>query len=179
MTPLAVSPCDGRNLTQMLYTVSRLEEADQKSVITNNKKEGASYFEHTIILEMFENRVQASWVGYLLLGIVIASGSAFVPLGVSLEVSDPLLKVLWRVQTLLPFIAPLGLLQVYYAQRDELFKPSDALLNPKNLFNLVIAAFAISFQQYCAIYAGKYTLMSHSVILVNLSGPVIVGYRLY
>jgi hypothetical protein len=26
-------------------------------VITNNKKEGASYFEHTVILEMFENRV--------------------------------------------------------------------------------------------------------------------------
>ena len=31
---------------------------------------------------------------------------------------------------------------------------------------------------YCAIYAGKYTLMSHSVIFVNLSGPVIVGWRL-
>lgn len=44
--------------------------------------------------------------------------------------------------------------------------------------NLVIAAFAISFQQYCAIFAGKYTLMSHSVIFVNLSGPVIVGWRL-
>ena len=49
----------------------------------------------------------------------------------------------------------------------------------KNLSNLVIAAFAISLQQFCAIYAGKYTLMSHSVIFVNLSGPVIVGWRLF
>ncbi len=47
-----------------------------------------------------------------------------------------------------------------------------------NLINIIIAAFAISLQQYCAIFAGKYTLMSHSVIFVNLSGPVIVGWRL-
>lgn len=47
-----------------------------------------------------------------------------------------------------------------------------------NLINIIIAALAISLYQYCAIFAGKYTLMSHSVIFVNLSGPVIVGWRL-
>ncbi len=47
-----------------------------------------------------------------------------------------------------------------------------------NLYNIIVAAFAISLQQFCAIFAGKYTLMSHSVIFVNLSGPVIVGWRL-
>ena len=31
---------------------------------------------------------------------------------------------------------------------------------------------------FCAIYSGKYTLMSHSVIFVNLSSPVIVAYKM-
>jgi hypothetical protein len=53
-----------------------------------------------------------------------------------------------------------------------------AIKDRSNLLNITIAALAISLQQFCAIFAGKYTLMSHSVIFVNLSGPVIVGWRL-
>jgi hypothetical protein len=53
-----------------------------------------------------------------------------------------------------------------------------ALKDSRNIKNLIIAAFAISLQQFCAIFAGKYTLISHSVIFVNLSGPVIVGWRM-
>ena len=60
---------------------------------------------------MYENRVGASpnlWIGYLLVGLVIASGSAFVPLGVALDVANPMLKVSWRVTGLLPFLSVIG-----------------------------------------------------------------------
>ena len=77
---------------------------------------------------------------------------------------------------MLPFIAILGLLQAYKHRRE--FNMIACIKDRKNLLNIIIAAFAISLQQFCAIFAGKYTLMSHSVIFVNLSGPVIVGWRL-
>ncbi|TNV80073.1 hypothetical protein FGO68_gene16966 [Halteria grandinella] len=157
--------------------VSRLDENERVSVL-HRHKEARSQFEQTTILEIYENRAGVSpnrWFGYVLLAMVIASGAAFVPLGVSLDVSNPMLKVSWRVSTMLPFISLLGLWQAFSTPN---FDPKKALLNPKTLQNLIIAAMAISLQQYCAIFAGKYTLMSHSVIMVNLSGPVIVGWRL-
>ena len=129
---------------------------------------------------MYENRVKAEgtrlWIGYLLLSTVILSGAAFVPLGVNLDLQNPMLKVSWRVTGMLPFIAILGLLQAYKHRRE--FNMTACIKDRKNLLNIIIAAFAISLQQFCAIFAGKYTLMSHSVIFVNLSGPVIVGWRL-
>jgi hypothetical protein len=53
------------------------------------------------------------WLGYLLVGMVIASGAAFVPLGVALDVANPMLKVSWRVIGLLPFLAIIGFAQAY------------------------------------------------------------------
>lgn len=76
-----------------------------------NRKADRSFFEQTTILEIYENRIGANpdgWIGYVLVAMVIASGSAFVPLGVSLDVANPMLKVLWRVQTMIPFLAVLG-----------------------------------------------------------------------
>ena len=51
------------------------------------------------------------WIGYILVGIVIFSGAAFVPLGVALDVDDPLLKVSWRISSLLPFLSIFGVIQ--------------------------------------------------------------------
>lgn len=162
--------------------LSRLDMQEQQSVLLNHK-EARSQFEQSTILEIYENRIGASptaWFGYVLIGLVIASGAAFVPLGVSLDVANPMLKVSWRVTGLLPFLGILGFIQAYktkMATQND-FDPISSVLDKKNLINLVVAAFAISLQQYCAIFAGKYTLMSHSVIFVNLSGPVIVAWRL-
>jgi hypothetical protein len=131
-------------------------------------------------MEIYENRIAAEgtklWIGYLLVAIVIVSGAAFVPLGVNLDLENPMLKVTWRVTGMLPFIGAMGIFQGY--QKRFEFDMGLVIRDKKNLVNIIIAAFAISLQQYCAIFAGKYTLMSHSVIFVNLSGPVIVGWRL-
>ncbi len=66
---------------------------------------------------MYENRVKAEgtklWIGYILLIIVIISGAAFVPLGVNLDLQNPMLKVSWRVTGMLPFLAVLGFYQAY------------------------------------------------------------------
>ena len=112
----------------------------------------------------------------MLVTIVILSGAAFVPLGVNLDLKNPMLKVSWRVTGMLPFIAILGFSQAYKYRRN--FDMISSIKDRKNLLNMSIAALAISLQQFCAIFAGKYTLMSHCVIFVNLSGPVILGWRL-
>jgi hypothetical protein len=78
--------------------------------------------------------------------MVIASGAAFVPLGVSLDVANPMLKVLWRVSTMLPFLAVLGVAQAMRAQRlsEGSFNPINAILDIDNFSNLFIAALCIS-----------------------------------
>lgn len=79
-------------------------------------------------------------LGYLLLLLVIASGAAFVPLGVNLHVVNPILKVSWRVTNLIPFLSAIGIGQAYLEkefQMREIFKRN-------NMINLIIAALAIS-----------------------------------
>lgn len=86
-------------------------------MLNRYKEVARSHFEQTTLLEIYENRVGGAssqlWLGYLFVGLVIASGAAFVPLGVALEVSNPMLKVTWRVYALLPFLAIIGLTQAY------------------------------------------------------------------
>lgn len=104
---LGLSPGGG---THVASNASRLEEADRVSVLQYHK-EAKSQFEQTTIIEIYENRIGMNpqiWIGYILVGLVIASGAAFVPLGVALDVSNPMLKVLWRVATMLPFLGVLG-----------------------------------------------------------------------
>ncbi len=43
--------------------------------------------------------------------MVIASGASFVPMGVALDVSNPMMKVSWRVMNMVPFLAILGVIQ--------------------------------------------------------------------
>ena len=81
-------------------------------------------------------------LGYVFLILVIASGASFVPFGVNLKVSNPMLKVSWRVTNLIPFVGLVGLGQAY---AEKGFKMS-SIFEKYNLINLVIAAFAISFQ---------------------------------
>jgi hypothetical protein len=64
-------------------------------------------------MEIFDNRVGASSKGYygiLFLLIVIASGASFVPFGVNLKVTNPMLKVSWRVTNMVPFLAITGII---------------------------------------------------------------------
>ena len=88
-----------------------LDDNDRIFVLQHHK-EAKSQFEQTTIIEMYENRVKAEgtklWIGYILLAIVIISGAAFVPLGVNLDLHNPMLKVSWRVTGMLPFLAVLG-----------------------------------------------------------------------
>lgn len=126
---------------------------------------------------MFDNRIKQpskNIIGYLFLLVVIISGASFVPLGVNLDVSNPLMKVSWRVMNMLPFLLVGGVLQ---AKRSRFFK-MNSFLEKETLLNIVIASFCIAMQQCSVITAGKYTLMSHCVIFVNLTGPVIVSYRM-
>ena len=46
--------------------------------------------------------------GIALLAMVVMSGAAFVPFGVALNVSNPLMKVSWRVMNMIPFLAIAG-----------------------------------------------------------------------
>jgi len=127
---------------------------------------------------MYDNRTKVpakNIFGYLFLCLVIASGASFVPLGVSLNVSNSMTKVSWRVVNMIPFLAIAGFFQARLAPNFRMMQAFER----KNMINIIIAGLAISGQQYCAIFAGQYTLMSHSVIFVNLSGPVMVGYRMF
>lgn len=85
-------------------------------------------------------------MGYVLVCMVIASGAAFVPLGVALDVANPMLKVSWRVSSLLPFLGVLGFAQAHRTkvQTQGDFDPVKAITNVSNLVNLAMAAFAIS-----------------------------------
>jgi hypothetical protein len=60
-----------------------------------------------------EGGVHKNLIGYLLLVLVIASGASFVPLGVSLAVDNPMMKVSWRVTNMLPFLFIVGFWQAY------------------------------------------------------------------
>jgi len=61
---------------------------------------------------MYENRIngpkKSKIIGYFMVILVILSGSAFVPLGVSLDVANPLMKVSWRVTNMIPFLGVVG-----------------------------------------------------------------------
>jgi hypothetical protein len=61
---------------------------------------------------MLEHRAKGSYhkniLGYLFVFLVIASGASFVPLGVSLAVDNPMMKVSWRVMNMLPFLGIVG-----------------------------------------------------------------------
>ena len=92
------------NQGDKIFRVSR------ESLIRNH--DAKSQFEQTTVLEIFENRVGASntaFIGVIFLAIVIASGAAFVPLGVNLNINNPLLKVSWRVTNMVPFLALVGI----------------------------------------------------------------------
>lgn len=89
-----------------------LDEDERLLVIQKHRMEDKSAFEQTTIIEIYENRIGSGttlWFGYLLVSLVIASGAAFVPLGVNLDVVNPMLKVSWRVTGLLPFLSFIGL----------------------------------------------------------------------
>ena len=74
--------------------------------------------------------------------MVVASGASFVPFGVNLKVSNPMLKVSWRVTNMIPFLGVVGFIQAY-KEPDFAMK---AIFERENLVNLVIAALAISIQ---------------------------------
>ena len=85
-----------------------------KKETVNLKRKPKSLFEETTIVEMYEHRATSpskNIMGYLFLILVIASGSAFVPLGVGLKVSNPMMKVSWRVNNMVPFLAIAGIYQ--------------------------------------------------------------------
>ena len=74
---------------------------------------------------MYEHRISSTdknLLGYVFVFLVIASGASFVPFGVALDVTNPVLKVSWRVTNLIPFLAVLGVGQAYY---DKTFKMTD------------------------------------------------------
>lgn len=107
-------PLRGQPLTpnHTYLNLSRLDGQEILSVLKMHK-EALSQFEQTTVLEIYENRIGVGprpYLGVLLIAMVILSGSAFVPLGVSLDVANPLLKVSWRISGLLPFLGILGLL---------------------------------------------------------------------
>ncbi len=84
------------------------------------------------------------WIGYILIVIVIISGSAFVPLGVALDVENPLLKVSWRISSLLPFLSVLGVIQALNTKEN--FDLVNSIMDLNNLFDIMIAAISISLQ---------------------------------
>ena len=101
-------------LTRNLISLNRVQlDRHDRQIVLERHKEAKSQFEQTTIMEIYENRVAAEgtklWIGYLLLATVIISGAAFVPLGVNLDLENPMLKVSWRVTGMLPFIGAMGI----------------------------------------------------------------------
>lgn len=94
---------------------------------------------------MFDNRTKEpskNLFGYLFLVLVIASGASFVPLGVSLNVSNSMTKVSWRVVNMIPFLSIAGILQARFAPNFRMLQ----IFEKRNLVNICIASFAISMQ---------------------------------
>jgi len=93
---------------------------------------------------MYEKRVsgpsKVNLIGYLFLIVVILSGASFVPLGVALDVSNPMMKVSWRVMNMIPFLGLVGILQ---ALKERDYKLRN-IFNAENIKDLLIAAFCIA-----------------------------------
>lgn len=102
---------------------------------------------------MYEKRINnpgKNMIGIILIVLVLLSGSAFVPLGVALDVSNPMMKVSWRVTNMIPFLGVLGIIQ---AAKSRYYKMM-SIFEKDTFSSICIAAFAIAGQQYCAIFAG-------------------------
>ena len=93
--------------------LSLLDADNMKRETLIHNRKPKSIFEETTIIEMYEKRItnpSKNALGIAFLVMVLLSGSAFVPLGVALNVSNPMMKVSWRVTNMIPFLGVLGIL---------------------------------------------------------------------
>jgi hypothetical protein len=129
---------------QLRYDISYTAgEALRNSIISAHKPK--SHFEETTLIEMYEHRIcdpKTNMLGFLLLGLVIASGAAFVPFGVALDVSNPMTKVSWRVTNMIPFLAIVGIWQAKQTRHFNMLM----IFERSTLISIMVAAFAISMQ---------------------------------